>query len=93
MKLNKTLDKLIESAIPVYEAAFHAAVQNADKVPETSFNIHSDKASRKVKMWWTPHTLICCQKSTSTKELKYFGVPISTVIYANFEHEIADKEA
>ncbi len=90
--MNKTLENLIKNAIPVYEAHFHASVQNADKVPESSFNINSDKSSRKVKMWWTPHTLICCQKTSSSKELKYFGIPISTVIFANFINEEADKE-
>ncbi len=79
--MNKTLENLIKNAIPVYEAHFHAAVQNADKVPETSFNMHSDKPNRRVKMWWTPHTLICNQKD------KYFGVPISQVVFANFSLE------
>lgn len=90
--MNKTLENLIKNAIPVYEAHFHAAVQNADKVPESSFNLYSDKPSRKVKMWWTPHTLICCQKTSNTKELKYFGIPISTVIFANFQDKDDDKE-
>lgn len=89
--MNKTLAKLIETGIPVYEAAFHAAVQNADKTPESSFNTFSDKPSRKVKMWWTPHTLVCCQKTVHSKELKYWGVPISTVIYANFISEEEEK--
>lgn len=85
--MNKQLENLIKNGIPVSEAYFHAAVQNADKVPESSFNINSDKPTRKVKMWWTPHTLICCQRSVTYKEDRYFGIPISTVIFANFISE------
>lgn len=70
--------KLIETGIPVSKAQFHAAVNNADQVPENYFSCHSAVKSRQVKMWWTPHTLICHQKD------KYWGVPISTVIFANF---------
>lgn len=88
--MNKTLENLIKTAIPVYEAHFHAAVQNADNVPETSFNMNSEKPNRKVQMWWTPHTLICCQKKVHTKEKKYWGIPLSSVIFANFETEEED---
>lgn len=76
--MNPVLKHLIETGIPVSKAQFHAAVNNADNVPENYFSTESLNKSRQADMWWTPHTLVCHQKG------KYFGVPISTVIFANF---------
>jgi hypothetical protein len=79
--MNSTLEKLIKTAIPVSKAQFHAAVNNSDQVPEHFFAADSQVKSRQVKMWYTPHTLICLHKN------KYFGVPISSVLFANFIHD------
>lgn len=78
--MNKTLQKMIETAIPVNYAQFHSAVNNSDKTPENYFSSTSAVPSRNVAMWYTPHTLICKHKD------KYFGVPTATCIFVNFDN-------
>jgi hypothetical protein len=78
------LQKLIESGIPVSQAHFHAAVNNADETPENYFNDKSDNRSRRAAMLWTPHGLICSQVDTKG-EMKHFIVPPATVKFAKFK--------
>lgn len=70
---------LIKSGIPVSNAHFVLAVNNADNVPENYFSIDSHNSSRRANMWWTPSTLICEQKGI------YFGVPSGTVKFIHFK--------
>ncbi len=93
--MNKTLEKLIQSGIPVQRAVFHSAVNNADNVPENYFALDSNNASRRVSMWYTQAGLICHQKTVKLHEDKYWIVPLPTVIFANLknsvETEISDE--
>lgn len=82
--MNQILQKLIETGIPIIKAQFHAAVNNADQVPEHHFSSESDRPSRRVKMWLTPQGLICYQKSALKKEC-YWIVPLPTIIFAIFD--------
>ncbi len=91
--MNKTLEKLIETGIPVTAAHFHAAVNNANKVPQTYFSQHSDVHERRVNMWYTQYGLVCHQKTAKTKEDRYFIVPLPTLIFANFGINATTKEA
>lgn len=80
--MNSTLEKLLETAIPVSKAQFHSAVNNADQVPENYFSNDSGVASRRAQMWSIPGELIVCQKNLK-KEDRYFAVPKSNIIFYN----------
>lgn len=73
------IDALIRAGVEVSDAKFHAAVNNADDVPESNFSSKSNNASRRAEMWWTQAGLLCKQKN------KFFIVPSATVIFANFK--------
>lgn len=85
------LQSLIKNGIPCSKAVFHAAVNNSNGEPSNYFATKSDVASRRCKMWYTPHTLICLQNDKAGLP-KYFGVPTSTVIFVNFEDETSEKD-
>lgn len=80
------LIRLIETGIPVAKADFHAAVNNADEVPENGFNEKSDNRSRRVEMWLTAggNILICKQKTKAGAD-KFFGVPSASVKFVHFK--------
>lgn len=73
---NEKVEKLIEGAVPVSYAKFHAAVDNSDGTPENYFSEVSNTASRNVQMWASYAYLICLHKE------KYILVPISNVIFS-----------
>lgn len=77
-KGQKTLEMLVSTGIPVETCVFHAAIANADGSPESRLTATGNNASRRAKMWWTPHTLICWQKGI------YFGTPLANVISVKF---------
>jgi hypothetical protein len=70
------IEKLIEGAIPVKYAKFHAAVDNADGTPENYFSETSNTPSRNVQIWASYAYLICLHKG------QYLLVPLSNVIYS-----------
>ena len=73
---NLAIEKLIEGAIPVSAARFHAAVNNGLDTPESTFNAKSDSPARQVQMWASYAWLICLHNE------KYILVPLSNVIFA-----------
>lgn len=77
------LKKLWSTGIPVRQAKFHAAVDNADDVPENGYDIASLNKSRRVEMMWTTQGLICRQ-ADAKKKIEYWLVPASTVAFAKF---------
>lgn len=81
------LDRLIESGLPVAKAEFHAAVNNADDVPESYLSDKSDKPTRKADMWLTAggSVLICIQKRKKDGSKFYFGVPAASIKYVHFK--------
>jgi hypothetical protein len=89
--MNATLEKLVQTGIPVSKAQFHAAVNNADQIPENYFSVDSMVASRRAKMWSVPGEIILCQKNVR-KEDCYFAVPKSNIIFYNFTNQETGKE-
>lgn len=87
--MNEILAKLIKNAIPVREAQFHSAVNNADKTPENYFSDDSNVASRRVQMWQTNEFLILKQRNAQ-KEDVYFYTPNANVRFGFFKK--TDKE-
>jgi len=86
VKKEKTaISKLIESGIPVKSAVFHAAVNDADGTPETSYSLDSHKVSRQVEMWYSPAGLICYHFNKISKKEKWYIVPLANVIFADFK--------
>lgn len=76
-----TPDKFIDAGIPVSEAKFIQAVDNAESTPETYFSKKSSNSSRNSEMWWTSIGLVCLQRE------KYFVVPFSNIKFAKFDLE------
>lgn len=77
--INKHLQALIDKGIPVFQAEFHAAINNADNVPESFLSENSAKSNRQATMWWTQAGLVCNQKGF------FFLVPEATVKYCHFK--------
>lgn len=84
--MNPQLRKLIDTGIPVTKAQFHAAVDNADRIPENYFSNESLVPSRRADMWLTSAGLVCRQKNV-LKEDRYFFVPLATIIFINFARQ------
>lgn len=73
------IEKMIENGIPVWRAEFHAAVNNADNVPENYFSANSNVKSRNVEMWWVNNNGLLCKHKD-----KFFLVPAASVKFCNF---------
>lgn len=75
-----TLQRLIDNSLPVTEAYFHSAVNNADKVPENNFSDTSASPTRRVNMWQ------CIAAPIMIFEQKgvYFYTPNSNVRFGFF---------
>jgi hypothetical protein len=70
----KLIEELIEIGIPVKFASFHKAVNSQlGNTPEFNFYEDSNKASRRAKMWYTPHGLL------TNQEGKYKIIPLANV--------------
>ncbi len=89
--MNPYLQKLIETGIPVSQAKFHAAVNNANQTPENDFNVNSNSTERRVDMWYTSHGLVCHQKNVKKQDC-YWIVPLPSIIFANFSKQIDLEE-
>lgn len=75
------LDILSEGGLSVMRADFHAAVNNAQDVPENYLSEKSDNPSRRAEMWLTAggNLLICKQNG------KWFGVPAASCKFFKFK--------
>ncbi len=91
VNMHATLAKLIESGMQVDKVQFHAAVNNADNIPENYFSAFSNVPSRRAKMWLTPTMLICLQKNIKNEDV-YFWVPTSTCIFGHFTKQDQEDE-
>lgn len=80
--MHPKLEKLIETGIPVVEAHFHSAVNNADKVPENYFSKDSDNPNRRSEMYATTADLLVCKQKG-----RIFFTPMSNVRFGFFEKE------
>lgn len=67
---------MTDQSIEVKYAKFHAAVNNAEGIPENYFSEASNVQSRNVKMWMHRELLICLHKD------QYILVPQSNVIFS-----------
>lgn len=79
--INPMLSKLLETAIPVTKASFHAAINNGDNVPEHGFSERSEAPSRRVQMWLSVPANILIYKHKG----KYFYCPNATTIFGEFK--------
>lgn len=62
-QMNAQLKKLWESGIPIHSAQFQAEVDNANGIPNIKYDLDSGNKERRIEMVWTPHGLLCKQKS------------------------------
>lgn len=89
--MTEFLLKLIKGAIPVREAYFHSAINNADKTPENYFSDDSNVPSRRVQMWQTSDFLVFKQRNAQ-KEDVYFYTPNANVRFGFFKKDLTPEQ-
>lgn len=83
--MDPLIKKMMETGIKSISVQFHAAVNNADNVPENYFSDESNVPSRRVETWVHPSWSIgLTRQLNSKKEMIYKWFSISTSIFGSF---------
>jgi hypothetical protein len=74
-KAHPSLEKLIETGIPLSEVLFQRTVQNVQKGAETVLRSKGNRPDRVATLWYTPHGVVVYQFE------KYSIIPLANCAY------------